>query len=429
MEDKNNQNPQPDNNPPTPGNSPVGGQTFQPGGSTPSDGPTPPQSNGPIASGPPPSQANAPESPSGPGPMPPQQSMPQMQSGEIPQSPKKGKKLAIISGAVVGVLLLAGGAYAAYAQIVMPERVLTQYAQRLADFESGSFEVGVSGEAEEDSTPISFDITSSGSFTGSDLEDIRFDTASDISIGADEGGLAVSFDLNLDARYVDETAYLRTNNVDLVAAFLPGLEANTWYSFDADLEEEDTSDLTCSTADQDAITDYFENDASEKIEIEDATRHTWLPMERNGERVQHYSGSIAGTVLQTMASDLASVTSDDCISQEDIDETEQLNDVTFDYQLYTGSDYDELVVAVTEDGENLADVTLITSDYNQPVEIEAPSDAVDFEEMLDNQFGSFGTGDDFGTFDESEIDENWEEDWDFEFPEDDGFTDTEPELR
>lgn len=428
MENKNNQNPQPQNQP-TPTSPPVGGQTFHPAGSTPINDP-----NRPV--GPPPAQPNVPgganntppPSPA-PAPAPPQQSMPQMQSGEIPQKPKKGKKIAVISGAVVGVLLLAGGAFAAYAQLVMPERVLTQYVQRLADFESGSFEIGVSSEVEEDSIPVSIDITSSGSFSGNDLDDIRFDTSSDISVSANESGVAVSFDFNIDARYLDETAYLRTNNADFIAAFLPGVEADRWYSFDVDLAEEDTSDLTCSQADQDAIMDYFENEASDRIEIEDATRHTWLPIERNGERVQHYSGSIAGSTLQGMIEDLEGVTSDDCIGEQDVDDTERLGDFMLDYELYTGSDYDELIVEVVEDGDSLASVTFITSDYNQPVEIEAPSDAIDFEEMMESQFGTFGTGDDFGAFGESEFDESWEDEWDFEFSEDDWTIEPGPELR
>lgn len=426
MEDKNNQNPQPSNQP-APSNPPVGGQTFQPTGSA-------PRNDSSRPAGPPPAQPNTPEGvnstpPPSPSPAPPQQSMPQMQLGEVPKKPKKGKKLAVISGAVVLVLLLAGGAFAAYAQLVMPERVLTQYAQRLADFESGSFEVRVNGEIEDDFAPASFKLDTSGSFTNSDADDFRIDTASDISTSADEGGLAVSFNLNLDARYVDETAYLRTNNADFIAAFLPGVEADTWYSFDVDLDEEETSDVTCSRADQDAIMNYLENDASDKIEIENATRHTWLPIERNGERAQHYSGSIAGATLRAMARDLKDITSDDCIDQQDIDDTERLDDLMLNYELYTGNDYDELIVEVSEDGDSVADITLITSDYNQPVEIEAPSDAVDFEEMMENQFGAFGMDDDFGAFGESEFDESWEEEWDFEFSEDDWMVEPEPELR
>ncbi len=412
MEDKNNQNTNPQDTP-AQSKPPVAGDTFSPqSGSSPA-----PSGQSTTPDSQPQQTAPAQTPPSATTP-PPQQTVPEVQSsGGGEKKGGSGKKVAMISGAVLLVLLLAGGAFAAYAQLIMPERVLTQYAQRLADFESGHFEATFSGEVDDEFSPMEFSVSSVGSFSASDEEDVRFDTSNDFSVSSSGAGLSMTFDFNVDARFVDDTGYLRSSDVEFMTLFLPGIEANTWYSFPIDEDEAEDGDLTCTTSDMDAISDYLADDASDRVVIQDAQRHTWLPMDRNGENVQHYSGTIEGEVLVNLLNDMAEVTSDDCLEELDAEERDDVESLSFGYDLYTGSDYDELVVEVTdrEDDELDMSITLITRNYNEPVDIQAPDDAVDFEEMMENQTGMFGFEQDLDYYDGGEF----ESDWDFDFSEED----------
>ncbi|PSO43578.1 hypothetical protein BRC20_01140, partial [Candidatus Saccharibacteria bacterium QS_8_54_8] len=63
-----------------------------------------------------------------------------------------------MAGAVILLLLLAFGAYMVYAQYVAPKKAPFSYMQRLANMESGQYEVKlatVSGDSSSDSNTLS----------------------------------------------------------------------------------------------------------------------------------------------------------------------------------------------------------------------------------------------------------------------------------
>lgn len=305
------------------------------------------------------------------------------------------KKPLWISLASVFVLALFGlGGYMAYAQMYMPSQAPISYFEQLADFNSGEFEVTL--DLPDDDLGNDFDISIKGEFINTD-DEYAFDTETNLDLGAGAFGI----DANLDLRYVDEVVYLRSNLVEFLTMGMPmGLDGpqvdpDGWYSIELDEDQQDELseafdvdlaqlDDACSEEDAVALEEYFRNDAADNIEIVDPKRHDWFGKDRDGQRVSHYSGTIEGTSFIAVAEGAVEVTSDDCISDDDIEEIdrEEAESVSLEYDLYRGSDHDEMVVSFVEDGEKEFGFTLETGNYNGDIDIQAPEESQPLEDIL-----------------------------------------------
>ena len=322
---------------------------------------------------------------------------------EATPAKSSSKKPLIMSLVAVVLLALLGlGGYAAYAQMYMPRQAPINYFEQLADFQSGEFEVSV--DIPSDEMGNDFDVSLSGEFIN-DGDTFAFDTETNLDLGAGAFGL----DVSLDARYVDEVVYLRSNLMEFLTmgmpmgADTPEIDPDGWYSIELDEEQQDELSETfdvdfaqlnegCSEEDAEALEDYFRNDASDNIEIVDPQRHDWFGTERNGERVSHYSGTIEAVSFIAVAEGAEEVTSDDCISSDDIDEIDQeeAENVSLDYDLYRGRDHDEMVVTLIDDGEEEFTLTLETGNYNGDIEISAPEQSQPLDDILGDLDGLFG---------------------------------------
>lgn len=321
--------------------------------------------------------------------------------------PKKSKKPFLIGTVIVIVLLLLGlGAYAAYAQVYMPQQAPVSYFEQLSDFNSGEFEFHSAATEQMQAEDFNYDLNVSGEFVDND-DETAFSSESALEIGS---GL-MNMEVGLDLRYVDEVAYIRTDLADLLgmmgggAAGGTAIDAQTWYSLETDeaTQQELADDFgfdmaaineECTDEDAEALEDYLENEAGDQLEITDPQRHDWFGVERGGQRVAHYSGTIEGASLRAIAEEMAARTSDECMAESDLtdEDLQELENVAFHYDLYRGDDQDELAVTVEYEEEDAFKFTLTTGNYNGDVDISAPEDSQSLEDVLSNLGGAFSGG-------------------------------------
>ncbi|PSO43483.1 hypothetical protein BRC19_00240 [Candidatus Saccharibacteria bacterium QS_5_54_17] len=94
----------------------------------------------------------------GGGVLPPESHLDSIDSKDKPSKSSPGKKKWLLAGAVILLLLLAFGAYMAYSQYVAPKKAPFSYMQRLANMESGQYELKlatVSGDSSSDFNTLS----------------------------------------------------------------------------------------------------------------------------------------------------------------------------------------------------------------------------------------------------------------------------------
>ncbi|MEX0748818.1 MAG: hypothetical protein WD467_03085 [Candidatus Saccharimonadales bacterium] len=302
------------------------------------------------------------------------------QAAEVIVQSKRSRKwwlvgASILLAAVFGAVV----AFGAYLQYITPQQAPHSYFERLADANSAEYELElVVGESEGE-----FNLTGSGEFA---------DLTTDETQLSFYGGLTATelpFSLALDFRLIADNLYLRSSEIDIFKVFLPTLEADTWYSWQ--FEPEDTSELSgrsCSVADTTAIKRYAAEDLSDRVELEDARRHNWLPIERNGHQIIHYSGIVPGRVFAAIAADLRDVTSDDCITLGDSDELDAAQ-MQLGYDIYTGQDYDEAVVKILDKGKQVASFSLTTRGYAYDVELEIPENSKSLESLWEDLSASY----------------------------------------
>lgn len=332
-------------------------------------------------------QSGQPATPQGPG-GPVQQASPNESDGGAKQNSSKGKKKQIVAGALVLLLAVLGfGGYAAYAQYVAPRQAPASYLQRLSAAESGEYEMSFASDSDE----INLDVDSKGDFSqeGGGFENLKLSSELELALG--QGFM--SFNLKMDMLYLEDMLYVKSDDTESIPMFGPMLESGAWYSMD--LEESGTMSLSdkCTDEDKQALADYMEGDVSKAINVTNPKRHDWFGEERGGEKVKHYSGSIPKDTFLQITRDAAEMTSDECVSDEDVkeaeEEAEEASDV--DYDLYVGSDHDELVVRWTEDGEEVGKLTMKTGKYGKEVDITAPEDSEPLDEVLQGGFGMSNT--------------------------------------
>lgn len=289
----------------------------------------------------------------------------------------KGKWLAL--GIIVALLVLAFGGYVAYAQYVAPRQAPVSYIQRLSEMESGKYQLSATSTSDK----VDMGIDAEGEFTqnSNGSESPQISNSSTVSYGQD--GLNV--ELDFDVRFLDDTAYFRLNNVGMLAMFMPGLDAEdvSWYHYEFDEEQLEslTSDEECSEQDLEKLEEYFDDEAADRMTITNPQRQDWFGEERNGHRVRHYSGELAGSEIRNMFKGADEATSESCINLEENDSV-YFEDSNLKYDLYVGDGRDEAVIRVFQEGEEKAQITLITSNYNQEVDITAPEDSEPMEGLL-----------------------------------------------
>lgn len=315
-----------------------------------------------------------------------------------PKSSKGKKKWLIGTGVVVLLLVLGLGGYGAYAQYVLPEEAPKSYLQRLSNMESGQYQLNVASESDQ----ADLDVTSEGAFLANpeNPQDSQFGGSLDVNIG--QGAFNISIESDL--RFLDGTGYVRLNNAQTLQAFLPDLESGAWYSWDMSSASDtgnttvptDVASTGCTQEDRQALRDYFDNEALDAITLDNTQRHTWIGEQRDGHRVQHYSGEIAGSSIKSMMQGAVEATSQECLSSESANTT-NLDQYVFEYDLYTGDDWDETVVRVMQNGSEKATVTLTTSDYNQETDVSVPENATPVQNLLPNELDGQGSGFDFST--------------------------------
>lgn len=351
----------------------------------------------------------------------------QTESQPSQQSAGKGKKPLLISAAVVVLLALVGlGGYAAYAHVYMPERALEQYLDRSTDYDSGEFVMqvdvdGVAGDDQLGAGEFEFAWQTEGAYERQSDDEYAFMTDTELSIG--EGMFA--FDLDLELGFVDERVYMRTNALDLLGGFTaeigetPAIDGDSWYHIDIDeLEDEEWQEEfdefgfdgsfekgvasvigeECSQDDQQALQAYLEDEALDRLDIQDVNREDWFGTERNDKRAAHYTGRVElKPVVQAWAEDFVDVTSDECLSDEDIDTEEAMEDIVIEYDLYKGRDWDEVVLTAydREDDDQTITIGLETKNYDQDVDVSAPEESqslldvlADLESAFEDEFGA-----------------------------------------
>ncbi len=350
-------------------------------------------------------------------------------SGDDSTSPKpaNGKKKWLIVAIVVVLLVLGVGGYAVYAHYVAPRQAPVSYMQKLADMQSGEYQIevatvdgdspsGTESDGDEQARrpgvvpdgnveltqeqqqgaqlpggvpDPEINVRAEGEFSNDQNNPENSQFSSTVDVEYDQSFLNI--DQSFDFRFRDNTGYVRFENTDLLSFFLPGIQANEWYSWEVDNEEaaREIFPVKCTEEDREALTGYFENEATDRVEIANPQRNDWFGMKRNDVRVRHYSGEITGTSLVNLLQGAADATSEECIASDDINETE-LNELNFVYDLYTGNDQDEMVVRVFKDDEEQAKVALTTSGYNQEVNISTPENSTPIQELMGNGVGQNG---------------------------------------
>lgn len=318
---------------------------------------------------------------------------------------KKSKKPLFIGVAIIILLLLLGlGGYAAYAQVYMPQQAPVSYFEQLSDFNSGEFEFHSAATEQMQAEDFDYDLNVGGEFVDNE-DETAFSSESVLEIGSGLMGMEVGLDL----RYVDEVVYVRTDLADLLgmmgmgAAGGTAIDAQTWYSLETDeaaqqeLADNFGFDMAaineeCTDEDVEALEDYLENEAGDQLEITDPKRHDWFGVERDGERVAHYSGTVEGASFRGVLEEMAARTSEECMAESDLtdEELEELENVALHYDLYRGDDQDELAVTVEYEEEDAFEFTLTTGNYNGDVDISAPQESESLEDVLNNLGGAFG---------------------------------------
>lgn len=336
-----------------------------------------------------PQQTDAETSQAGPSPavndqsgsvLPPESHLASLDGKKKSSGSSKGKGRWLALGIIVALLVLAFGGYVAYAQYIAPRQAPVSYIQRLSEMESGKYQLSATSTSDK----IDMGIDAEGKFTqssnGSELPQIS--NSSTVNYGQD--GLNV--ELDFDVRFLDDTAYFRLNNVGMLAMFMPGLDTEdvSWYHYEFDEEQLKslTSDEECSEQDLEKLEEYFDDEAADRITITNPQRQDWFGEERNGHRVRHYSGELAGSDLKNILQGAAEVTSESCIKDIKDGSSVDFEDSNLKYDLYVGDGRDEAVVRVFQEGEEKAQITLITSNYNQEVDITAPEDSEPMEGLL-----------------------------------------------
>lgn len=294
------------------------------------------------------------------------------------EKPSKSNKSTWLVVLVAVVLLVFGlGGYAAYAQYVAPKRAPVSYLQRLSEMESGNYKI----QATSTSDQAEMGVDAEGKFTQSADDSELPELSTSAKVNYDIG--TVNVELDFDFRLLDNTTYVRLNNAGLLASFLPGLEADTWYHHDIDEEEKErfVGSQKCSEEDLEKLEDYFENEAPDAMEITNPQRHDWFGEDRNGHRMRHFSGEVAGETIQGTLEGAASATSETCMASIK-DSKDTLEDLNLKYDLYVGDDRDEAVVRFFEEDEEKGKMTLITSGYNTEVDISAPQDSQPLQDLF-----------------------------------------------
>jgi hypothetical protein len=331
----------------------------------------------------------------------------QTESPAPTDSPKKNKKK--IVGIIIGVVLflvLAGGVSGYFFYYLSPARILGKTVENLQDIKSleysGQLEAKASVEQVlGESTSILAQAPFVDNSNTANLNNIAviFSGKSDTS-NLEQPKLQFSFDINsdllgeamqigLEFRFINQKAYIQIRNMEEFLGFL-GLASlnNQWVEIGTDTLE-DTADIELSTeVNFSEIEDIF-NDRPEFIKITEK-----LPTEEiDTVKTYHYAYEIDKDLIVEFIKELSSEGSTDIdLSTEDFDDIQSINGEIWigkkDYYPYkltlnvTGNDDGQM-----ESSDEL-NFTLFMKNFNDPVQIDIPSNTKTLEEVLNEASGS-----------------------------------------
>lgn len=293
-----------------------------------------------------------------------------------PPTPRRlnRKKLSLITGLVVLLLLLSAGAV--YGFVVAPRLALAGYLQRLAGAKTSTYASSMSFQSNEG---YKFALKLAGSNDLTDIAKPKLDVKITGQLST-QGGVVMPGEasqggsLNGQLRLIAQTVYFKIQSFSLLSNFFPIEISKDWYKYKLESGE----------------------DARKCVQGKDAIL-TEVPVKQaafkgldtiNGAKMLHYTGTIHNAKLQKAIDNANKKLSADCkldISADDY------KTVSVTYHVWHGWNKDRVQFNIVDSkAKTTVQATIDSGGYNQPVKIEVPSGAKDFEQLLKEMMNNYG---------------------------------------
>jgi hypothetical protein len=294
----------------------------------------------------------------------------------------KNRKKPIMIGAVIAVLLLVGGA-AAKMFLLDPGQAPVAYAARLLSAKTGSFSVLASSSSSDSSALLGegkISVTGNGVYDVSNAKEEKLQTKLEVKLS--------NTSLAGEVIVMPKEAYLKVSDGTIFKSL--GLDIGPdWYKYP--LDETSKTDK-CSDQSKSKSGSYLGIQLPKSLPVRNAQR-VGLFEKVNGHTTSHFRGEVDFNKLQQIIDDANKQLSADC--KIDFKKSDY-EDVSVSYNLWTSSKFDRMMLHIADSKDKTAvDITFDSSDYNQPVKIEAPANAKDLSTILGDLSG-VGAGTDDG---------------------------------
>jgi hypothetical protein len=281
-----------------------------------------------------------------------------------PASKKRVRKLAVI--AAIGLLVLSAGGALAYQTIVLgPQQALPRYLGKVSGASSAQFKSTLAFSSDQAGwRDYKTNLNLSGSYDLKDKANPKMAVQLNGGIGPGQ--------LKGEVVTADQSLFFKIESLGLLEGM--GLKTDKdWYRLGLN-DVNSTGKCGDALADNPGIKKLIEN-----LPLKNP-RLINLFDKVDGKTAAHYAGSIDMDQLPGVVAEANKTLSADC--QLDLT-AKDVAGVTFDYDLWSGNNFDRLIVVMKLDRyQATVNLAFDSFDYNRPANIKVPANARDLSEVL-----------------------------------------------
>lgn len=304
-----------------------------------------------------------------------------LQAATHPRPFQLGRFAKIMAIVLGGLLVLGGGSLAAYLYLISPQKALSAYLGRLTAAKTSTLAANISSTS--DGYRFTIKLDGKNDFTDVKKPKIDLGVTGEISAAkgtimpaGDSGGGSVSGHIVV----TDQTLYFQILKFSFLSELLPIKVSEDWYKYN--LGESDTG--KCISQGKDSGS-FLGSNMLTQIPVKDAK---FAGIETvNGTQMLRYQGLVNNAKIKDAIDKANQELSADCkldISADDF------KDVSITYNLWRGWSKDRILISVNSgSGDKKANTEIVIDSgaYNQAVDIKAPSNAKDVEQLLSDLTG------------------------------------------
>lgn len=280
----------------------------------------------------------------------------------------------------IGVLLcIVLCATAAYAYGMSPRTAPARYLDRITRAQSWqhSGQITIKSQINEVVQDTNLNFTGAYETADNNVPEYQFDISGQVDYAGAGREIAGTIVIT------QGSTHTRLTKPTILDTLLPGA-LNQWFKLDQ---------LKCSQPDLERIQAVYEEDILKKLPFSNQKRLNLFPHKQDGHNVTRYTGDIdmqqLGEIVQAATAKLETVcgqTADDTAHETNRESTQDFMEHSIvRYELATSRDFDSLRLMTTyqkDTAKTESTLVLTTKNYNQPVEIAAPTGSIPLVEFL-----------------------------------------------